>query len=257
MYTTYAYPVAISPSSWRAATHDGRPGLGSPRGTACVAGKSYVTRPSQGIADLRPGARPPGACRGVESRTGLPDLLSPRLRAVATGVRSRLPGDLEVVGDRLYLDALHLLCRRERVEGEHRRVERQCRIVRPPDLRREVGARRVAFLRRLFRNSQVVPFRGAADKRVKRLDEGTPMVFNYGGRTPPVDRTPGAIRPRSRRRTCRRSSTRACSCPRSRCPRATARCCRPGARTAAVRRCRPSSTVRRRASTRASPRPHW
>lgn len=49
------------------------------------------------------------------------------------------------------------------------------------------SVRRAAFLRRLYRNAQIVPFRGAADKRVSRLDSGTPMEFNYGGKTPPLD----------------------------------------------------------------------
>ena len=49
------------------------------------------------------------------------------------------------------------------------------------------SVRRAAFLRRLFPSAKVVPFRGAADKRVARMDGGVPMEFNYGGKTPPVD----------------------------------------------------------------------
>lgn len=49
------------------------------------------------------------------------------------------------------------------------------------------SVRRAAFLRRLFPDTEVVPFRGAADKRIARLDAGIPMTFNYGGETPPVD----------------------------------------------------------------------
>jgi len=49
------------------------------------------------------------------------------------------------------------------------------------------SVRRAAFLRRLFPGSTVVPFRGAADKRIERLDGGVPMTFNYGGVTPPID----------------------------------------------------------------------
>jgi hydroxymethylbilane synthase len=49
------------------------------------------------------------------------------------------------------------------------------------------SVRRAAFLRRLFPQAQVVPFRGAADKRIARMDGGVPMEFNYGGKTPPVD----------------------------------------------------------------------
>lgn len=49
------------------------------------------------------------------------------------------------------------------------------------------SVRRAAFLRRLYRNARIVPFRGAADKRVARLDSSTPMEFNYGGKTPPLD----------------------------------------------------------------------
>lgn len=47
--------------------------------------------------------------------------------------------------------------------------------------------RRRAFLHRLFPHAAVVPFRGSADLRLKRLDGGIPMEFNYGGRTPPLD----------------------------------------------------------------------
>ena len=49
------------------------------------------------------------------------------------------------------------------------------------------SVRRTAFLRRLFPECEIVPFRGAADKRVDRLDRGVPMEFNYGARTPPID----------------------------------------------------------------------
>jgi hydroxymethylbilane synthase len=49
------------------------------------------------------------------------------------------------------------------------------------------SVRRTAFLRRLFPDASIVPFRGAADKRVDRLDRGVPMEFNYGARTPPLD----------------------------------------------------------------------
>lgn len=49
------------------------------------------------------------------------------------------------------------------------------------------SVRRTAFLRRLFPDSDIVPFRGAADKRVGRLDRGVPMEFNYGARTPTLD----------------------------------------------------------------------
>ncbi|MFK8253432.1 hydroxymethylbilane synthase [Ancylobacter terrae] len=47
--------------------------------------------------------------------------------------------------------------------------------------------RRRAFLRRLFPDAEVVAFRGSADLRLDRLDRGTPMEFNYGGSTPPVE----------------------------------------------------------------------
>lgn len=49
------------------------------------------------------------------------------------------------------------------------------------------SVRRAAFLRRLFPNATIVPFRGAADKRIARMDDGVPMEFNYGGKTPAVD----------------------------------------------------------------------
>lgn len=49
------------------------------------------------------------------------------------------------------------------------------------------SVRRTAFLRRLFPKAKVVPFRGAADKRIERLDGGISMEFNYGARTPALD----------------------------------------------------------------------
>jgi hydroxymethylbilane synthase len=57
----------------------------------------------------------------------------------------------------------------------------------PPEVIGTSSVRRTAYLRRLYPESRVVPFRGAADKRIERLDSGTSMVFNYGGRTPPID----------------------------------------------------------------------
>lgn len=49
------------------------------------------------------------------------------------------------------------------------------------------SVRRTAFLRRLFPAARIVPFRGAADKRIDRLDGGVPMEFNYGAKTPSID----------------------------------------------------------------------
>jgi hydroxymethylbilane synthase len=49
------------------------------------------------------------------------------------------------------------------------------------------SVRRTAFLRRLFPASHIVPFRGAADKRIDRLDGSVPMEFNYGAKTPAID----------------------------------------------------------------------
>lgn len=49
------------------------------------------------------------------------------------------------------------------------------------------SVRRTAFLRRLYPGSRIVPFRGAADKRIGRLDGNVPMEFNYGARTPVID----------------------------------------------------------------------
>lgn len=49
------------------------------------------------------------------------------------------------------------------------------------------SVRRRAFLRRLFPEAEIVPFRGSADRRIERLDNGVPMEFNYGGRTPALD----------------------------------------------------------------------
>lgn len=53
----------------------------------------------------------------------------------------------------------------------------------PPKVIGTSSIRRRAFLRRLFPSSEVVPFRGTADLRLSRLDDGTPMEFNYGGKT--------------------------------------------------------------------------
>ncbi len=57
----------------------------------------------------------------------------------------------------------------------------------PPAVIGTSSIRRRAFLRRLFPQAEIVPFRGSADLRISRLDQAEPMQFNYGGSTPPVD----------------------------------------------------------------------
>ena len=57
----------------------------------------------------------------------------------------------------------------------------------PPAVIGTSSIRRRAFLHRLFPTSRIVAFRGSADLRLQRLDEGVPMEFNYGGSTPAVD----------------------------------------------------------------------
>lgn len=52
----------------------------------------------------------------------------------------------------------------------------------PPAVIGTSSIRRRAFLRRLFPDSDIVAFRGSADLRLSRLDEGRPMQFNYGAR---------------------------------------------------------------------------
>lgn len=56
-----------------------------------------------------------------------------------------------------------------------------------PDVIGTSSIRRRAYLSRLFPQAEVVQFRGSADLRLRRLDTGEPMQFNYGGQTPPVD----------------------------------------------------------------------
>ena len=53
----------------------------------------------------------------------------------------------------------------------------------PPAVIGTSSIRRRAFLRRLFPGSEIVAFRGSADLRLSRLDNGIPMEFYYGGRT--------------------------------------------------------------------------
>lgn len=49
------------------------------------------------------------------------------------------------------------------------------------------SVRRAAFIRRLFPNIKVIHFRGAADTRVKKLDEGTPQELPDGSKVGPAD----------------------------------------------------------------------
>jgi hydroxymethylbilane synthase len=49
------------------------------------------------------------------------------------------------------------------------------------------AVRRAAYLRRLFPEAEVIHFRGAADTRVKKLDEGRPQSLPDGGEIGPAD----------------------------------------------------------------------
>jgi hydroxymethylbilane synthase len=49
------------------------------------------------------------------------------------------------------------------------------------------AVRRVAYLRRLFPEAEVIHFRGAADTRVTKLDEGRPQKLPDGGEVGPAD----------------------------------------------------------------------
>ena len=49
------------------------------------------------------------------------------------------------------------------------------------------SVRRAAYLRRLYPEAEVIHFRGAADTRIRKLDERTPQRLPGGGETPPAD----------------------------------------------------------------------
>lgn len=49
------------------------------------------------------------------------------------------------------------------------------------------SVRRAAFLRRVYPECEVIHFRGAADTRIKKLDEGAPQKLPDGGETGPAD----------------------------------------------------------------------
>ena len=49
------------------------------------------------------------------------------------------------------------------------------------------SVRRAAYLKRLFPKAEIIHFRGAADTRLKKLDEGTPQKLPEGGTVGPAD----------------------------------------------------------------------
>jgi len=49
------------------------------------------------------------------------------------------------------------------------------------------SVRRAAFIHQLFPNIEIIHFRGAADTRVKKLDEGTPQELPDGSKVGPAD----------------------------------------------------------------------
>ncbi len=49
------------------------------------------------------------------------------------------------------------------------------------------AVRRAAYLKRLFPEAEVIHFRGAADTRLRKLDEGVPQKLPDGGETGPAD----------------------------------------------------------------------
>ncbi|MEM6538246.1 MAG: hydroxymethylbilane synthase [Pseudomonadota bacterium] len=49
------------------------------------------------------------------------------------------------------------------------------------------AVRRSAYLQRLFPDAEIIHFRGAADTRLRKLDEGIPQKLPDGGETPPAD----------------------------------------------------------------------
>lgn len=49
------------------------------------------------------------------------------------------------------------------------------------------AVRRAAYLKRLFPEAEVIHYRGAADTRLRKLDEGVPQKLPDGGETPPAD----------------------------------------------------------------------
>ncbi|GAB4523502.1 MAG: hydroxymethylbilane synthase [Amphiplicatus sp.] len=49
------------------------------------------------------------------------------------------------------------------------------------------SVRRAAYLRRLYPGARIVHYRGAADTRLRKLDDGVPQKLPGGGETPPAD----------------------------------------------------------------------
>lgn len=49
------------------------------------------------------------------------------------------------------------------------------------------SVRRAAYLRRLYPGAEIIHFRGAADTRIRKLDEGVPQKLPNGAETPPAD----------------------------------------------------------------------
>lgn len=49
------------------------------------------------------------------------------------------------------------------------------------------AVRRAAYLKRLFPQAQIIHYRGAADTRIRKLDQGEPQKLPDGSETPPAD----------------------------------------------------------------------
>ncbi len=59
------------------------------------------------------------------------------------------------------------------------------------------AVRRAAYIRRLFPEIEVIHFRGAADTRVRKLDNGEMQRLPDGDEVGPADADHGAFRPRA------------------------------------------------------------
>lgn len=142
-----------------------------------------VTRPAAADRDLKSRLSAMGG-KGGAFITAMRGMMRDGDADMAMHSLKDLPGNDEYYADADFSigaclprsDPRDALVVRSGIDGEH-----------PPAVIGTSSVRRTAFLRRLLPASRIVAFRGAADKRIERLDGGVPMEFNYGAKTPPID----------------------------------------------------------------------
>ena len=143
---------------------------------------TMVTRKADADLDLKSHIKSVGGKQGAFI-TAMRDLLLAGKADIVMHSLKDLPGNAEYYADDRFVLGACL----ERNDPRDVLVLRSGLSTSEPAVIGTASVRRGAFLRRLYPRSTVVPFRGTADGRIERMDTSTPMRFNYGGQTPPID----------------------------------------------------------------------